>query len=63
MNLKSFLFLTLGVFVSTHVMAQSNVLNAKTPAEMNQRTEAQIAQDNDNPLPYGFIDKRDVLWG
>lgn len=63
MNLKSFLFLTLGVFISAQVVAQSNVLNAKTPAQMNQRTEAQIAQDNDEPLPYGFIDKRDVLWG
>lgn len=50
------------MLVTSTGFAQSNILNAKTPDEINMKTEAQIAYDNDNPLPYGFIDQRDVLW-
>ena len=42
--------------------AQINILNAKTPDEIGVKTEAQIAYDNDTPLPYGYVDERDVLW-
>ncbi len=42
--------------------AQLNVLNAKTPDDIGKKTEAQIAYDNDEPLPYGYTDERDVLW-
>ncbi|GER58151.1 gliding motility protein GldN [Patiriisocius marinus] len=42
--------------------AQLNILNATTPEEIGQKTLAQIAYDNDEPLPYGYIDERDVLW-
>ncbi|PKA82467.1 protein involved in gliding motility GldN [Ulvibacter sp. MAR_2010_11] len=42
--------------------AQLNILNAKTPEEIGKKTEAQIAYDNDKPLPYGYTDERDVLW-
>lgn len=63
MNIKNVvlfgLALLTGVFTSN---AQLNVLNAKTPEEIGQKTEAQIAYDNDEPLPYGYTDERDVLW-
>ncbi len=44
-------------------MAQTNILNAKMPGEMFEKTESQIQLDNDKPLPYGYVDSRDVLWG
>src|SRR5690606_5553770 len=62
MDLKSFLITLLTTLITASGFAQTNLLNAKTPDEINMRTEAQIAYDNDNPLPYGFIDQRDVLW-
>lgn len=48
--------------LSASAFAQLNVLNAKTPEEIGKKTEAQIAYDNDEPLPYGYTDERDVLW-
>lgn len=62
MNLRN---VVLGVFalgMLTSAEAQINILNAKTPDEIGVRTEAQIAYDNDKPLPYGYTDERDVLW-
>jgi gliding motility associated protien GldN len=43
--------------------AQSNLLNAKTPDEIGQKSDAQLLSDNDTPLPYGFVDDRDILMG
>jgi gliding motility associated protien GldN len=43
--------------------AQSNLLNAKTPAEIGLKTPAQLISDNDKPLAYGYVDDRDVLMG
>jgi len=47
---------------ATTASAQLNVLNAKTPDDIGKKTEAQIAYDNDEPLPYGYTDERDILW-
>lgn len=44
------------------IMAQANILNAKLPEEIGKKTEAQIEQDNDAPLKYGYTDDRDILW-
>jgi len=52
----------LALFISAPVFAQGNILNAKTPDQMFEITEEQKANDNDNPLPYGYVEKRDVLW-
>ncbi|MAZ28199.1 MAG: gliding motility protein GldN [Cytophagaceae bacterium] len=54
------LFLLLGGASS---FAQENILNAKTPDEMFEKTAEQKRLDNDKPLPYGYVDSRDVLWG
>lgn len=57
-------FLLVAVFgLSTLSFAQSNLLNAKTPAEIGKKTEAQKNADNDKPLPYGYIGDRDVFMG
>ncbi len=62
MNLRSVVLCGLGLLMGTGAMAQINILNAKTPQEIGRKTEAQIAYDNDEPLPYGYVDERDVLW-
>ena len=50
------------LMVSFTTLAQRNILNAKTPDEIGMKTAEQIAYDNDEPLPYGYVDERDVLW-
>ena len=48
---------------STFTFAQSNLLNAKTPDQIGQKTDAELIADNDKPLPYGYVMDRDVLMG
>ena len=62
MRLQNLLLLVVFGFLSLPMQAQLNILNAKTPAEIGKKTDAQIAYDNDTPLPYGYVDDRDVLW-
>lgn len=62
MKLRSFL-LVLGVLsASSYGVAQANILNAKIPEEIGLKTEAQLAMDNDQPLEYGYVDDRDILF-
>ena len=63
MTFKNVVLTVFGLILCvTTASAQLNVLNAKTPDEIGKKTEAQIAYDNDEPLPYGYTDERDVLW-
>ena len=62
MNLKNLILIAFAFVMTSSVFAQGNILNAKTPEEMFEITEEQKANDNDNPLPYGYVEKRDVLW-
>ncbi len=62
MNLKNLILIAFAFIMTSSVYAQGNILNAKTPDEMFELTEEQIANDNDEPLPYGYVEKRDVLW-
>ena len=62
MNLKNVVLCVFGFGMITSASAQVNILNAKTPEDIGKKTEAQIAYDNDKPLPYGYTDERDVLW-
>ena len=62
MKAKGFILTTLAVSFAMSGWAQSNLLNAKTPEDIGVRTEEQIAADNDEPLEYGYVDDRDVLW-
>ncbi len=41
---------------------QANLLNANSVEQIGKKTVQQIAADNDAPLPYSYIDQRDVLW-
>lgn len=62
MNYKS-LILTFLFIGALKLSAQSNLLNAKTPDQIGKKSEAQMNSDNDKPLPYGYVDDRDVLYG
>lgn len=52
-----FIFLIAG-----SVNAQSNLLNAKTVDEIGKKNQQQLTADNDGPIPYGYVDDRDVMW-
>jgi len=62
MNLKNLILIAFVFVMTSSMYAQGNILNAKTPDEMFTITEEQKANDNDEPLPYGYVEKRDVLW-
>ncbi|HSD13575.1 MAG TPA: gliding motility protein GldN [Flavobacterium sp.] len=63
MKLRNFLVVFFAVAGSYTTFAQSNLLNAKTPAEIGKKTAAQMNADNDKPLPYGYVHDRDILMG
>lgn len=63
MNKRFLLLISSILFSSNIVSAQSNLLNAKIPEEIGQKTAAQLEADNDKPLPYPWINDRDVLFG
>ncbi|HBK71249.1 MAG TPA: gliding motility protein GldN [Flavobacteriaceae bacterium] len=62
MNLRGFLVVCVAVLATSSIFAQANLLNAKIPEEIGMKTVEQLAADNDGPLPYGYIDDRDILW-
>lgn len=61
MNKNHFLSVCL-LFTAMATFAQSNLLNAKKPEEIGIKTQLQKKADNDKPLPYGYVDDRDILW-
>jgi gliding motility associated protien GldN len=63
MKLKNLILSVVVVAVSLASNAQTNLLNAKTPAEIGKKTAAQLESENDKPLPYGYVHYRDVLMG
>ncbi|WP_086475981.1 type IX secretion system ring subunit PorN/GldN [Arenibacter amylolyticus] len=62
MNWKNVLLIGAVTMLPLSLCAQANILNAKKPQEIGQKTAAQKAQYNDAPLPYGYVDERDILW-
>lgn len=63
MNWRNFLSVVILLVGSMTSFAQSNLLNAKTPDQIGVKSEAQDLADNDKPLPYGYVDDRDILMG
>ncbi|GLU43705.1 gliding motility protein GldN [Allomuricauda sp. NBRC 101325] len=62
MNWKNVLLIGLLGVLPVSMMAQANILNAKLPEDIGKKTQAQIEQDADAPLEYGYVDDRDILW-
>lgn len=59
---KNLFILFFAFIIAGSVNGQSNLLNAKTADEIGVKSAEQQAVDNDAPLPYGYVDDRDVLW-
>ncbi len=62
MNWKNVIIVAAVSCLPISLAAQANILNAKKPEEIGKKTAAQVAADNDQPLPYGYVDDRDILW-
>ncbi|MFD2099674.1 gliding motility protein GldN [Flagellimonas iocasae] len=62
MNWKNALVIGLLGILPVSMMGQANILNAKMPEDIGKKTQAQIEQDADEPLAYGYVDDRDILW-
>ena len=59
-NIKNTLLIIL--LFSSDLIAQTNLLNAKDPAEIGVKDDMQIRQDEDQKLEYGYVDDRDILF-
>jgi gliding motility associated protien GldN len=59
---RNFLILFFFLITSSLVNAQANLLNAKSVDQIGKENAQQLAADNDGPIPYGYVDDRDVMW-
>ena len=50
------------VLCNCSLYSQANLLNARVPQDIGQLNEKQVVSNDEEPLAYGFIDDRDVLW-
>ena len=62
--MKKVIFIVLLVcLLGTQIsIAQANLLNAKVPQEVGIQNEQQVKADNNDPIEYGYVDDRDILW-
>ncbi|WP_298767139.1 gliding motility protein GldN [uncultured Polaribacter sp.] len=60
--IKNCVIIFFAILTTSLVNAQANLLNAKSVAQIGVKSEQQLAADNDGPIPYGYVDDRDVLW-
>lgn len=60
--MKRFYIIVIALLATSYGVAQSNILNATKVEDIGKKTKQQIAVDTDEPLPYGYVDDRDVLW-
>ncbi|WP_439129226.1 gliding motility protein GldN [Polaribacter sp.] len=60
--IKNCIYICIALFTTNLVNAQANLLNAKSVDQIGVKSEQQLAADNDGPIPYGYVDDRDVLW-
>lgn len=62
MNWNRFFVGICGLLLSVTSFAQTNILNAKTPEDIGQPTLAELKYGENEPLEYGYVGERDVLW-
>jgi gliding motility associated protien GldN len=60
--IKNCVILFFAILSSGLVNAQVNLLNSKRVDQIGVKSSEQLAADNDKPIPYGYVDDRDVLW-
>jgi len=59
---KFFLITVLILITSNTISAQDNLLNATRVIDITKKTKDELSIENDKPLDYGYINKRDILW-
>ena len=47
---------------SNYKKGVSNILNAQNPNDIGIRSASQIQEDKDDPLEYGYVNDKDILW-
>tara|TARA_Y100001935_G_scaffold171594_1_gene141617 strand:- start:73 stop:1626 length:1554 start_codon:yes stop_codon:yes gene_type:complete len=61
-----FVFLLTGSYLysqnNSYKTGISNILNAKNPDDIGVRSTIQIQEDKNDPLEFGFVDDKDILW-
>ena len=62
-----YIFLLLGINLysqnnSNYKKGVSNILNAQNPNDIGIRSASQIQEDKDDPLEYGYVNDKDILW-
>ena len=59
-----FLLFSYGIFSqnSGYKTGVSNILNAANPEDIGVRTAVQVQEDKDDPLEYGYVNDKDILW-
>tara|TARA_Y100000768_G_scaffold261771_1_gene199497 strand:+ start:103 stop:993 length:891 start_codon:yes stop_codon:yes gene_type:complete len=60
--MKIYFYFAIFIFSSFGLYSQANLLNARVPQDVGQLNEKQIIANDEDPLAYGFIDDRDILW-
>ena len=60
--IKNCVIIFFAILTTGLVNAQANLLNSKSVDQIGVKSEQQLAADNDGPIPYGYVDDRDVLW-
>ena len=60
--IKNFLTLICLCFAISSIHGQANILNAKSANQIGVQSSQQLEADNDGPLPYGYVDDRDIMW-
>jgi gliding motility associated protien GldN len=60
--IKNYLLIFFAILTTGLVNAQSNLLNSKSVDQIGVKNQQQLIADNDGPIPYGYVDDRDILW-
>jgi len=59
---KNWSFIILILLSTSTVFGQSNLLNAVVPQDIGKLNDQQLAASDNDPLAYGYVDDRDVMW-
>jgi len=63
MNMTKFFLITVLILITSNtISAQDNLLNATRVIDITKKTKDELSIENDKPLDYGYINKRDILW-
>lgn len=59
---KRFYLVFIALLTIGLINAQSSLLNAKSVDQIGKKTKEQLIADNDAPLPFDYVDDRDIMW-